>query len=113
MDAHNISIVNEKKQFLEDVYTQSYTIRKIATLSEDESNSDKSLYRWKDIVDKYNLLDYKIVNVEYTVTLSEKANALGPQYGEGAFSRSFIVGKTSADNSYRIYDFGIPLFIDH
>ncbi|NLB56532.1 MAG: hypothetical protein GX811_12375 [Lentisphaerae bacterium] len=113
LDPHNISIENEKKWFQKDVYTQSCTIQKISTLSKDEFNNDKSLYGWKEKVDKYNLSDYKIVNVEYTVTLSEKANALGPQYGEGTISRSFIVGKPSTDSPYKIYDFGEPLFIDH
>lgn len=115
LKGHNISIENEKKLFGENVYTQSYTIHKISTLSEDEFNNDTSFlyyYGWKDLVDKYNLLDYKVVNVEYTVTLSEKAIALGPQYGEGTFSRNFIVGKTSVNSSYKIYDFGMPLFID-
>lgn len=116
LDPHEISIENEKKFFREGVYTQSYTIHKISTLTEDKFNDDMSYlyyYGWKETVDKHNLSEYKIVNVEYTVALSEKAIALGPQYGEGTFSRNFIVGKTSIDSSYKIYDFAEPLSIDH
>lgn len=110
IEPHKISIESEKKQFKDGVYTQSYKIHKISTLTEKEYNSEENplhYYGWNKVVDEYNLSDYKIVNVDYTKKLSEKAIERGPQWGDGTYNRSFIVGKTSKDNSYKIFDFGM------
>lgn len=110
IEPHKISIENEKKQFKDGVYTQSYKIHKISTLTEKEYNSEQNplyYYGWKEIVDEYNMSDYKIVNIDYTKKLSEKAIEQGPQWGNGTYNRSFIVGKTARDNSYKIFDFGM------
>ncbi|WP_170240241.1 hypothetical protein [Thermosediminibacter litoriperuensis] len=52
------------------------------------------------------MTEYEIINVTFTQTLSEKAKEQGPQWGDGTYNRSFIVGKTADDDSYRIFDFG-------
>ncbi len=62
---------------------------------------------WKEIVNEYNLSDYKIGNVDYTEKLSNKGMKKGPRWVNGTYNRSFIVGKTAEDNTYKIFDFGM------
>lgn len=110
IEPHKVSIENQKKQYKEGIYTQSYKIHKISTLTEGEYNNEQNplcYYGWEEIVNEYNLSDYKIVNVDYTKKLSDKAMERGPQWGSGTYNRSFIVGKTAEDNSYKIFDFGM------
>lgn len=94
----------------------SYIIHKISTLSEKEygkreleSGEPNPLYYygWEDLVDKYKLIEYKIIYVNFTQTHSEKAIKQDPQWGDGMYSRSFLVGRTSEDDSYKIFDFGM------
>lgn len=116
IEPHKISTENKKKQFKDNIYTQSYVIHKISTLTESEY-SERELdngehnplyyYGWKERIKEYKLTEYKIVNVNFTQTLSKKAIEQGPQWGNGTYNRSFIVGKTADDNSYKIYDFGM------
>lgn len=116
IESHRISIENEEKNFNDGLYIKSYTIHEISTLSENEYNQEKLengeqnplyYYDWTKIVEKYNLKEYEIINVNFTQVHSEESIKLGPQWGDGTYNRSFIVGKSSNDNNYKIYDFGM------
>lgn len=63
-------------------------------------------YGWEEIVEKYNLKEYEIINVKFTQKHSDKSIELGPQWGDGTYNRNFIVGKSSKDNNYKIYEYG-------
>jgi hypothetical protein len=115
-EPHVISVQNEKDSFKEGIYIKSYVIHNISTLKEKEYNEEKLgngdrnpfYYQdWKEIVEEYKLVEYKIVNIEFTMNHSEKSNALVPQYGDGTYSRNFIVGKIDKDTTFKIYDFGM------
>lgn len=115
IEPHKISIESEKKKFEDNIYTQSYIIHEISTLTEKEYNEQKLdndkqnplyYYGWEECIEEYKLTEYEIINVKFTQTLSEKANKLGPQWGDGTYNRSYIVGKTADNNSYKIFDFG-------
>ncbi len=115
IEPHKISIENQKKQFEDNIYTQSYIIHGISTLSEKEYSEQKLdngeqnplyYYGWKECIEKYKLTEYEIINIKFTQTLSKRAIEYGAQWGNGTFSRSFIVGKTADGNDYRIFDFG-------
>ena len=114
-DAHRTSIDSEKKHFAEDVYIKSYVIHNIKTLSEEqyseEFSTDGSINplfynNLQNLLDEYSLSEYRVVNVDFTMLYSEKALSWGPQWGEGINNRSFLVGKVSASDNYKIYDFG-------
>ncbi len=116
IEPHKISINNKEKNFKEGLYIKSYIIHKITTLSENEYDQEKldnkeinPLYyhEWERIVEEYNLDEYEIIIVNFTQTHSNKSIELGPQWGDGTYNRSFIVGKSPDDNSYKIYDFGM------
>jgi len=108
IEPHLISIENEKESFEDGVYIKSYVIHKITSLTE-EQYSQETLengeinplhYRgWKKRIDDYSLIEYEIINVNFTLTYSPKKNERGPQYGEGTHNRSYIVGKTVDDGS--------------
>lgn len=117
--AHSTSIESEKKHFEDGIYTQSYVIHEITTLTLEQYNREKKdndeenplyYYGWEERIEEYNLVEYEIVNVGFTIALSSKANEMGPQWGDGTYNRSFIVGKTVDESSYKIYDFGMMLF---
>ena len=110
-----MSIEAEKNHLEEGVYIKSYVIHNIATLSEEqyanddssEKNNDPLYYvNLQNLLDEYDLVDYKIVNVDYTMMYSEKALEWGPQYPEGTYSRSYLVGKEFSSDNYKIYDYG-------
>ena len=116
LEPYKISIKNEEKNFNDGLYMKSYIIHEIITLSEDEYDQEKldndeqnSLYYygWQEVVEKYNLKEYEIISVNYTQAHSDKSIESGPQWGDGTYNRSFIVGKSPDDNNYKIYDFGM------
>ena len=113
IEPHRISIESEKKDFKEGIYVQSYIVHKIVTLTEKEYNDERNplyYFGWKDRVTEYDLTDYRIISVDFTVKLTEKTIQLGPQWGDGTFVRSYIVGKTDKDSAYKIYDFGMMTY---
>ena len=116
IDSHRISIENQEKSFNDGNYIESYIIHEISTLSENEYNQNRLdddelnplyYYGWKEIIAEYNLTEYEVINAKFTQKHSEKSIALGPQIGDGTYSRSFIIGKSTNDNDYKIYDFGM------
>jgi len=107
IEPHVISIESEKEQFNNGIYVRLCKIHKISTLTEKEYKDEQNplcYYNWEEIVNKHDLSDYKIVNIDYTIESSGQA----PQWGNGTYNRSFVVGKTAKDNSYKIFDFGMP-----
>jgi len=115
IDSHNISIENEKKAFKEGEYVESYIIHEISTLTKDEFSQKKTtsgetneLYydNWEHIVDTYALEHFEVIRVNLTIVRSEKALNSNPQWDDGTYSRSFIVGKSATEKQYKIYDFG-------
>ena len=117
-DVFKITTENEKKLFAEGMYTQSYIIHKISTLSEEDyseqlldNGEENPLYHygWEECNKKYGLTEYEIVYVNFTQTLSKKAIEHGAQWGNETYGRCFLVGRTSDDDSYKIYDIGTML----
>lgn len=110
IEPHRSIIENERENYEEGIFIKSYTIHDISTLPErgySDENHILFYYGWEEIVDRYELIEYEIVRVKFTQLHSEKSNKLIPQWGDGTYHRSFIVGKSSDDENYRIYDFGM------
>lgn len=107
---HAISIKNERRDFEEGNYMQSYVIHNVSTLTKEQyDNEDSPLHyiAWEERVAGNNLVEFEIVNVSFTQVHSEKSNEMVPQYGDGKYSRNFIVGKNSSDKGYKIYEYGM------
>lgn len=116
IESYKISIKNEEKNFNEGLYMKSYIIHEISTLSDDEYNQEKLendelnplyYYGWQKVVEECNLKEYEIITINFTQVHSDKSIESGPQWGDGTYNRSFIVGKSPDDNNYKIYDFGM------
>jgi len=106
----------DKANLEEGIYIQSYVLHKISVFSDEEYARERLdsgeinplfYYGLEALVEKYKLSEYAVVNVDFTITHSEKATSMGPQWGDGRYNRSFLVGKTEDDSDYRIYDFGM------
>ena len=115
-ESDRISLSNKREAYEEGNYIKSYIIHKLSTLTEEEYNQ-KSLengeynplyyYGWEEVVEDNNLIEYEIISVNFTQTHTERSIDLGPQWGNDTFSRSFIVGRSPKESSYKIYDFGM------
>ncbi len=78
---------------------QSYKIHQIETLPKDDNT--------KSLAEQYSLVEYEMINVSFTQIWSEVRMDASPQYGNGTYSREFLVGKTLDDTVYKIYNFGM------
>lgn len=116
IEPHRISIENEKQHFQDGRYVQSYTIHTIETLDEDQyttrENADGTpnplyYYNLSEEVSEYSLVEYAVVHATFTQVLSPQATQAGPQYGDGTYSRSFLVGRAASDDRYKIYSYGM------
>lgn len=110
IEAHRILIENEKENYGEGIFIKDYTIQSITTSPKNGYNDENHILfynGWEEIVDKYELIEYEIVRVKFIQLHSKKSNELVPQWGDGTYYRSFIVGKSSDDKDYKIYDFGM------
>lgn len=116
IEAHRISIENEQKQFEEGGYIAGYTIHQIETLAEEQysradnadGTSNPQYYPGLEkLREEFALEDYAVIHVTFTQTLSEAIAEAGPQWGNGTYQRSFLVGKAANDNACKIYDFGM------
>ena len=115
-ESDRISLENEREAFKDGNYIKSYIIHELSTLTEKEYREERLengeynilyYYGWEEVVEENNLIEYEIINVNFTQIHNEKSIELGPQWGNGMFSRSFIVGKSSNEDNYRIYAFGM------
>ncbi|MEG1255925.1 DUF4829 domain-containing protein [Clostridium sp.] len=95
-----------KKLFDEGEYTENITIHNLRKLSEDEySNNPNTIqyYYYMDRLNKYNPQEFEIIEVKYTVKLTDKANE-GAQWGNGDWTRYYVVVKQNEKSNWRIFD---------
>ena len=115
-ETHRIYLVNEERNLREGCHIKSHVIHAVMTLTAEEyaqeqfsDGESNPLYyhNAQALAQEYDLGAYEIVRVEFTVAWSEAALEKGPQWGDGTYSRSFLVGKCSGDNAYKIYEYGM------
>lgn len=114
-DALKLNVENEKKNAQEGMYFKKIILHDLATLSVEDfapggkyvSDSKRSF----ELVDRVNyfkdihgLTEYAVVYVDLSWQWSEKALSMGPQLGNGRYERLYLVGKTSEDDNWRIYE---------
>ena len=117
-EPHRTYIEVGKRQMEEGVYIKSYVIHNIATLSEEQyargssSKSGNNPLFYNNLINllkEYDLVEYEIINVDFTMMHSEKSLAWGPQWGDGTYNRSFLVGKKTTSDDFKIYDYSMML----
>ena len=119
IEPHVINIENERNWFEggvfseESFFVQNYIIHRITTLTNDQYDQEKTAsgeinplfyWGWQQRIAEYDLNEYEIINVDFTVVFS---NGYFGNLTDGTYNRSYIVGKSQDDITYRIYDFGI------
>lgn len=98
-----ISLENESENTDPENYT-SYVLHNLSTIP------DKQSQNVEQIIEKYNITEYEIINAVYTQKHSfNKSLYLLPQWGDGTYSRNYIVGKSTDDDTYKIYEFLMPM----
>lgn len=114
-DALKLSVENERKNAREGIYFQKIVLHNLAALSkEDFAPGGKYFFDSKQIFefvdranymkDIYKLVEYAIVYADLSWQWSEKALELGPQLGDGRYERLYLVGKTSEDANWKLYE---------
>lgn len=87
-------------------YTENITIHSLKKLSKDEySNNSNTIqnYPYIDGLNKYNPYEFEIIEVNYTVKLTDKANK-DAQWGNGDWIRYYFVVKQKEKSNFRIFD---------
>lgn len=69
------SVENQEKQFNEGLYIKKYIVHSISTVTEKEYGTEKKktgefnplyYYGLKSVIDEFNLIEYKVINVDFT-----------------------------------------------
>ncbi|MDD4844858.1 MAG: hypothetical protein PHU31_11120 [Anaerotignum sp.] len=105
-EALKISARNTKKSFDEGAYMKEYVIHDLSTWSkEDFQNSDYDfMHILKSDILKNQFTSFAIVQVDISMEWSKAALDRGPQLGNGEYTRLFLCGKNSDDDSWKIYE---------
>lgn len=97
-----ISLENERENIEPENYT-SYVLHSLSTIPDKQSqNVDHT-------IKKYSLTEYEIINAVYTQKHSNIKSIIDPHWGDGTYSRNYVVGKTAEDDTYKIYEFLMPV----
>lgn len=93
-----------KNNLKDGMYTEEVTIHSLETLDEDEY-TDKSkgqkYYQNMNMLRELNPNNFEIVEVKYTVKLTDKYNKTA-QWGSGEWTRNYVV--VEQDNNWRLFD---------
>lgn len=95
-----------KENLSKGLYTEEITIHNLVKLNEDDySNKSNGLkyYYFMDELKKYNPYEFEIIEVNYTIKLTDELNQ-STQWGNGNWIRYFVVVKENKDSDWRIFD---------
>lgn len=97
---------NSKEAFDEGNYMSELTIHELITLSADDvaNASDQTLQYLLRDVELYDLEEFAIVKVVVSWKHNAKSLAMGPQLGDGSYTRCFLLGVTDKVPEYKIYE---------
>ncbi|MGL5152840.1 MAG: F0F1 ATP synthase subunit delta [Clostridium sp.] len=95
-----------KKQFNEGLYTEEITVHSLSALNEDEYTNETNglkYYSYMERLKKYNPSKFEIIEVNYTIKLTDEYNKIA-QWGSGDWIRYFVVVKEKEDSDWKIFD---------
>ena len=114
-DSLRIGAENERENAAEGMYFEKVTIHNFATMTEEDftpggayfADAERS-FKFVDTAnfmkDAYGLTEYAVIYLDLSWKWSEKALSMGPQLDDGRYERIYLVGKTSEDDNWRIYE---------
>ena len=114
-DTLRLSAENERENAAEGMYFKNVTIHNFATLTEEDFNPGGAYFadaetsfnfvdRANFLKERYTLTEYAIIYLDLSWKWSEKALSMGPQLDNGRYERLYLVGKTSEDTAWKIYE---------
>ena len=89
---------------------KSYTIHEISTLTPEEFTVENMpflnsfLRDLSEDVEKFALAEYTVVYVNHSWEWIPEHLALGPQLGNGRYEWLYLLGKTEADDAWKVYE---------
>lgn len=94
-----------KEQTKEGMYTRKVVIHSLEELSEDiytDKSMDLKYYHSIDKLKEYNPYEYKVFDVNYTITYTEKLNRI-TQWGNGNYTRYYVVTREKEGSDWKIF----------
>lgn len=95
-----------KYKFGQGLYCEEITINSIKRLTEDEylkECEDVKVYQNIDRLKEYNPHEFEIIEVNYTIKLTDKYNKIA-QFGDGDWIRYYVIVKEKEDSSWKIFE---------
>lgn len=102
----NYSSSDYKDRLKEGLYTEEINVHKLKKLSESEyyaNDSNLNDYDYMDRLKKYNPYKFEIVEINYTIKLTDKLNKIS-QCPNGNYTRCYIVVKKNKNSKWKIFD---------
>ncbi len=105
-EALKISANNIQSDHEKGIYKKEIIIHSLSTLTEEGLFSEdfQSANNVQEDVAKYGLVDFKVIAADFSMKWSEKALTQVPQWGDGRYTWFFLCGKTSSEDSWKIYE---------
>ena len=99
-----IATENEEKQFKDGIYFNKIIIDEIELVDKDDLDgiSENNKLRIVNMLNDLEMSEFAIIEVDKTIKLNEKYLSMGPQTGDGEFTRYYLLGKK--DNVYKILE---------
>lgn len=87
-------------------YIEEYIIHEFKTLSPEEYSGVREAY--DRLAEKYGYKEYQVVRVHFSQKWTEEALKKGPQWGDGAYARDFVIGKPEGyRKGWKIFELGM------
>ena len=101
-----LNFEQEDRDFKDGYYIQEYIVHGFKTLSQEEYEDQKA--RYDQLAASYGYEEYKVVRVSFSQKWSPKALQKAPQWGDGAFTRDFAVGREAGlRERWKIFELGM------
>lgn len=95
-----------QENFNEGLYTEQVLIHDLKKLEKEEyTNKSHDLKYYENInnLNKFNPKEYEIIQVDYTIKLTDKLNNIS-QWGNGDWTRYYVMVKESKNSPWKIFD---------
>ena len=90
----SLNFQQEDRDFKDGKYIREYIVHEFETLPEDAYA--ESAEHYSQLAVSYGYREYKVVRVSFSQKWSSKALEEAPQWGDGEYTRDFVVGKVPA-----------------
>ena len=102
----SLNLEQDQKDYEDGIYVKEYVIHGFQTLAADSYADQKAHY--EEVAASRECSEYKVVRVHFMQNWSDKALEKDPQWGNGEYTRDFLVGKESGfRGKWKILELGM------